>query len=130
MDLHFLKASCRFRAIFFLLAYIFLFASLADAKPKDKSRWNSKYSTEKYLFGKEPIPFLKTNFLLLPKGKTLDVAMGEGRNGVFLASKGHDVTENPAQGYGGSAKLIVVDPDTGVRTGGSDPRSDGHAAAV
>ena len=91
MDLRSLKTSCRFRAIFFLLACTFLFASLAEADPKDKSRWDSKYSSEKYLFGKIPIPFLIANYHLLPKGKTLDIAMGEGRNGVFLASKGHDV---------------------------------------
>ena len=47
-----------------------------------------------------------------------------------LRAKGHVVTENPSMGFGGSSKLIVVDPHTGIRTGGSDPRSDGHAAAV
>jgi hypothetical protein len=33
-------------------------------------------------------------------------------------------------GHGGSAKLIVIDQQTGVKTAGSDPRSDGHAAAL
>ena len=28
----------------------------------------------------------------MPKGKALDLAMGEGRNGVFLATKGFQVT--------------------------------------
>jgi 2-polyprenyl-3-methyl-5-hydroxy-6-metoxy-1,4-benzoquinol methylase len=61
------------------------------AKPKDKNRWNSKYETEVYLFGEKPIPFLVDNVHLLPKGKVLDIAMGEGRNGVYLATQGFEV---------------------------------------
>jgi tellurite methyltransferase len=61
------------------------------AKPKDKDRWNSKYETEVYLFGEKPIPFLADNVHLLPKGKVLDIAMGEGRNGVYLATQGFEV---------------------------------------
>jgi hypothetical protein len=40
---------------------------LLDAKPRDKDRWDKKYSTEAYIFGKEPVPFLKQNIHLLPK---------------------------------------------------------------
>jgi 2-polyprenyl-3-methyl-5-hydroxy-6-metoxy-1,4-benzoquinol methylase len=58
----------------------------------DKERWNKKYETETYLFGREPIPFLKNHVDLLPKRAALDLAMGEGRNGVFLATKGFHVT--------------------------------------
>ena len=47
-----------------------------------------------------------------------------------LKEKGHDVVVHPGRVFGGSAKLIVIDPATGVRTAGSDPRSDGHAGAV
>ncbi|MBN1904476.1 MAG: class I SAM-dependent methyltransferase [Deltaproteobacteria bacterium] len=38
-----------------------------------------------------PSEFLVENILLLPKGKVLDIAMGEGRNSVYLAQKGFDV---------------------------------------
>ena len=62
-----------------------------DAKPRDKERWDKKYGTEVYIFGKEPVPFLKQNAHLLPKGKALDIAIGEGRNGVYLATLGFDV---------------------------------------
>ena len=61
------------------------------AKPRDKDRWNSKYETEVYLFGEQPVPFLVENSHLLPKGKVVDIAMGEGRNGVYLATQGFDV---------------------------------------
>lgn len=73
-------------ALFFICT-----VSSALAKPKDKDRWNSKYETEVYLFGEKPIPFLVENVHLLPKGKVLDIAMGEGRNGVYLATQGFEV---------------------------------------
>lgn len=62
------------------------------AAEEDKTRWDDKYATETYLFGRDPIPFLKDHVHLLPKGTALDLAMGEGRNGVFLATKGFQVT--------------------------------------
>ena len=34
----------------------------------------------------------KEHIDLLPKGKALDIAMGEGRNGVFPATRGFHVT--------------------------------------
>ncbi len=68
-----------------------LVASIACGKPRDKDRWDSKYEQETYIFGKKPVAFLKNNVHLLPKGKALDLAMGEGRNGVFLATQGFDV---------------------------------------
>ena len=85
--------SC-FGFYFFLIGILLgslTYVSEALASPQDKERWNRKYHTDAYLFGKEPIAFLRENIGLLPKGYALDVAMGEGRNGVFLATQGHDV---------------------------------------
>lgn len=62
------------------------------AAPQDKDRWNRKYATEEYLLGREPISFLKDNIGLITKGTALDIAMGEGRNGVYLATQGFEVT--------------------------------------
>ena len=39
----------------------------------------------------KPAPFLVENINLLPKGKALDVAMGSGRNSVYLAKMGFEV---------------------------------------
>jgi 2-polyprenyl-3-methyl-5-hydroxy-6-metoxy-1,4-benzoquinol methylase len=39
----------------------------------------------------EPASFLLENFGLLPRGRVLDVAMGFGRNAVFLAEMGYEV---------------------------------------
>ena len=62
------------------------------AAEQDQIRWDKKYATKKYLFGREAVPFLQDHVDLLPKGHVLDLAMGEGRNGVFLATKGFQVT--------------------------------------
>ncbi len=50
--------------------------------------WNDRYAREGYLFGKEPVLVLKNCASALRKGRGLDVAMGEGRNTVFLAQNG------------------------------------------
>ncbi len=58
----------------------------------DKERWNLKYEGTTYIYGKEPTAFLKEKLPLLTKGKALVLAMGEGRNAVYLAENGYDVT--------------------------------------
>ena len=39
----------------------------------------------------KPAQFLVENVALLPKGRALDVAMGSGRNAIFLSKMGFDV---------------------------------------
>lgn len=58
-----------------------------------KSEWDQKYSRPSFIFGKTPAKFLAENFDYLKDGSAvLDMGMGEGRNAVFLAQKGHKVT--------------------------------------
>lgn len=58
-----------------------------------KSEWDQKYSRPSFIFGKTPAKFLAENFDYLKAGSAvLDMGMGEGRNAVFLAQKGHKVT--------------------------------------
>ncbi len=57
----------------------------------DQKRWDMRYAGKGFAFGQEPNPFLKRHLHLLPKGKALDIAAGEGRNAVFLARHGFDV---------------------------------------
>jgi SAM-dependent methyltransferase len=67
--------------------------AMIPLKEGSKDWWEAKYrSTPDYLYGKAPSPFLTEHIHLMRKGETLDVAMGEGRNAVFLASKGFAVT--------------------------------------
>jgi 2-polyprenyl-3-methyl-5-hydroxy-6-metoxy-1,4-benzoquinol methylase len=57
----------------------------------DQKRWNDRFGKKEFAFGKEPNPFLQKHIPLLPKGKALDIASGEGRNAVFLAQHGFEV---------------------------------------
>jgi len=54
--------------------------------------WDERYSTEVYAYGTNPNEFLVENVNHIPKGKVLSLAEGEGRNAVFLAKQGYDVT--------------------------------------
>ena len=54
--------------------------------------WEDRYAGEGYLFGTEPNDFLAEEAnRLVPGGRALAVADGEGRNGVWLAEQGLDV---------------------------------------
>jgi SAM-dependent methyltransferase len=54
--------------------------------------WNERYSEAGFAYGTKPNDFLFTHFDRLTKGKVLCLAEGEGRNAVFLATQGFDVT--------------------------------------
>jgi len=55
--------------------------------------WDQRFAADDYVFGTEPAKaLLKLETFLIPEGKTLVVADGEGRNSVYLASRGFDVT--------------------------------------
>ena len=69
----------------------FCFGQIVNASEDDKNRWNNRYNTGEYLYGKEPLKFLKEKLNILVRGKALVLAMGEGRNAVFLAENGFDV---------------------------------------
>ena len=56
------------------------------------SMWDERYSTEEYAYGKSPNEFLREHYRAIPKGKVLCIAEGEGRNAVFLAEQGYEVT--------------------------------------
>jgi len=54
--------------------------------------WDSRYSSDEYIFGKEPNRWLHQHSADLPRGgRVLCVADGEGRNSVWLASQGLEV---------------------------------------
>lgn len=57
-----------------------------------KQFWNDRYTESEFAYGKEPNQFLKEHIHLLPKGKVLFVAEGEGRNAVFASKNGYQVT--------------------------------------
>jgi len=56
----------------------------------DETFWNQRYANDDYLYGTEPNGFLAEHCGLL-SGPVLSLSEGEGRNAVFLASRGFDV---------------------------------------
>jgi 2-polyprenyl-3-methyl-5-hydroxy-6-metoxy-1,4-benzoquinol methylase len=66
----------------------------------DQKRWDKRFVRKEFALGKEPNAFLKKHISLLPKGKALDMATGEGRNAVFLAQHGFDVDALDISGKG------------------------------
>ena len=73
-----------------------------------KEFWNESFSTSDYVYGKEPNAFIKEMsdrlYLNLQIGC---FAEGEGRNAVYLAAHGHDVTvyDQSEQGLAKANKL-------------------------
>lgn len=69
-----------------------LTVSPAQEQSPAANRWNKQYRQDMYTYGKEPIQFLKDQISRLGKGTALCLAAGEGRNAVYLAQQGFDVT--------------------------------------
>lgn len=61
----------------------------------------------------EPAEFLIENIHLLPRGKVLDIAMGDGRNAIYMASMGFnvegvDISEDAVNAANEHAKMAGV----------------------
>ena len=54
--------------------------------------WDERYATDDYVYGTRPNDFLAEVADRLPPGAVLELGAGEGRNGVWLAGRGHAVT--------------------------------------
>ncbi len=57
------------------------------------NQWDERYAANEFVYGTEPNDFLRSEYGRIPAGgNVLCLADGEGRNGVFLAQQGFDVT--------------------------------------
>lgn len=57
------------------------------------NHWNTRFQTENYVYGREPNVFLKEfQKKIKISGDALAIAEGEGRNAVYLAEQGMNVT--------------------------------------
>ncbi|OJY22952.1 MAG: SAM-dependent methyltransferase [Myxococcales bacterium 68-20] len=54
--------------------------------------WDERFRGDEYAYGREPNDFLRAEAHRIPAGPVLCLAEGEGRNAVFLARLGHEVT--------------------------------------
>ena len=63
--------------------------------------WDEKYSNSQFIYGTSPNDFLRENVHhFVPGGKILCIAEGEGRNAVWLAELGFNVTAVDASKIG------------------------------
>jgi tellurite methyltransferase len=68
---------------------------LKDNRKNTDHIYENFYKTPEYFFGKEPSPIVYQLIRLAPplkKLRVLEIGCGEGRNAVFLARNGYDVT--------------------------------------
>jgi SAM-dependent methyltransferase len=68
-------------------------ATIRDAGRRlEVDRWNRILTSDKPTFNTLPNTFLVEVSTTLPKGRALDVGMGQGRNAIYLAEQGWQVT--------------------------------------
>ena len=57
-----------------------------------RPRWNERYANRELVWSAEPNLLFSKQIQSLQPGRALDVACGEGRNAIWLAEQGWDVT--------------------------------------
>jgi SAM-dependent methyltransferase len=58
----------------------------------DADAWDRRYAESELVWGAAPNRFVKAELSALPAGRALDLACGEGRNAIWLATRGWQVT--------------------------------------
>lgn len=79
-----------------------------------KEHWDERYSAETYIYGTHPNAWLAAKLDELKPGKLLLPAEGEGRNAVYAAQKGWDVTAFD-QSVEGKKKALKLAVEKGVK---------------
>lgn len=82
-------------------------------KLKMSDFWDKNYSTNDYIYGREPNDFLRGSVESLSPGSALCIGEGEGRNAVFLAKLGFDVTAVDSS-FNGIKKVTRLSKEQGV----------------
>jgi 2-polyprenyl-3-methyl-5-hydroxy-6-metoxy-1,4-benzoquinol methylase len=79
--------------------------------------WNERYSQPSFAYGTEPNDFLVERLDQLPQGNALCLAEGEGRNAVWLAEQGFEVTAVDASEVGlRKARNLAEDRGVAITT--------------
>lgn len=63
-----------------------------ETPQKGGNMWDERFSDDEYIYGEAPNDFLLQMQPHLPKGRVLCLAEGEGRNAVYLAQLGYEVS--------------------------------------
>lgn len=59
---------------------------------KSNQEWNQRYSSQEFIYGLKPNEYFKSKLQLIEKGSLLLPGEGEGRNALWAAQQGWDVT--------------------------------------
>jgi 2-polyprenyl-3-methyl-5-hydroxy-6-metoxy-1,4-benzoquinol methylase len=68
------------------------FAASQTVDPRDRDFWNGKYNDPKFEFNHQPSRLLVEAVRGRHPGMAIDLGMGEGRNAIYLAQQGWQVT--------------------------------------
>ena len=72
--------------------------------------WDERYRDPGYFYGTAPNNFLVSVIGRIPLGRVLSLAEGEGRNAVYLASRGYEVTAVDGSAVGlGKAQALAAE---------------------
>lgn len=64
------------------------------------SMWDERFAEEGFAYGDNPNEFLASVAYRIPPGPVLCLCEGQGRNAVYLATRGHDVTAHDGSAVG------------------------------
>ena len=79
--------------------------------------WDRRYSEPGFAYGTEPNEFLVSVVDRLPRGRVLCIGEGEGRNAVYLARQGYEVTAVDASAVGlGKAERLAERHEVSITT--------------
>ncbi len=87
---------------------------MVDRPRYDQAMWDERYGKPGRAYGTAPNAFLASVVDLLPKGRILSLGEGEGRNAVYLATRGYDVVGVDGSRVG-LAKARQLATERGVR---------------
>jgi SAM-dependent methyltransferase len=79
----------------------------------DADAWDQRYAASDLVWSREPNQFVAAELADLPPGAAVDLAAGEGRNAIWLATRGWSAT---------AVDFSQVALDKGARLAADDPR--------
>ena len=74
-----------------------------------QDRWNERFSKDVYAYGDQPNNYLREQLALLKPGALLFPAEGEGRNAVFAAAQGWEVSAFDISTEGRKKALMLAE---------------------
>lgn len=80
----------------------------------DAADWDTRYTDRPMVWGEAPNRYVTEHATSLPRGRALDLACGAGRNAVWLATRGWEVT---------GADYSAVALHTAAQVGASAPKA-------